>query len=90
MRTATPDIIAYNDTIKNLSMSWGLPDGSFGGMDDEDKFTQQLFDNRTIIGDLIIRDFDENGYPDIAFADQGSHKDGFATGSVQLIMNPGM
>lgn len=40
--------------------------------------------------DLIVRELDQNGYPYIASGDPGSRKDGFATGSVQLITNPGM
>lgn len=85
------DIVSANQESKTLGISWGQSDGSFGERGDtEERFTERLLDSDTQFGDLLIVDIDKNGYPDILYAESASEKDGFADGSVQIILNPGL
>lgn len=85
------DLVSANQSSKTLGISWGQSDGSFGMRGEaETRFTERQLDNRTLFGDMVIVDLDGNSYPDIVFADADSRKEGFAPGSLQLIMNPGL
>ncbi len=85
------DIICTNQQSNTLTISWGQTDGSFGERGDgEALFTERQLDNQTQFGDMVIIDIDNSGYPDILYAESDTNKEGFADGSVQIILNPGM
>lgn len=85
------DIVSANAQSRTLGISWGQADGSFGERgDDEALFTERKLDNETQFGSLLVFDIDESGYLDILYAESETNKDGFADGSVQIILNPGM
>ncbi len=84
------DLMSLNQASLTSAISWGQSDGSFGNRGDGDEaFTENVFANRTDFADLLIADFDANGFPDLAFSDRDSRLDGFASGSIQILMNPG-
>lgn len=77
------DLVSVNDETRNLTIAYGVGDGTF-----DDIETIQL-DGDIDFYDIAIANLDNNDLPDIAIGEQGTNPSDFGRGSIQIIYNPG-
>ena len=83
------DIASISQSAKQLTVNFGLGDGTFqDSQNSSSGFIERLLDSDVDLYDMTVADLDNNGYPDIAFIENGTQS-GTGRGAIWLFMNPG-
>ena len=82
-----PDIASINQDSKELVISFGNGDGTFG---EKEEAVSIVLDPKVELYDMVVLDYNNDGVPDIAFAEDGINRPGSGRGSVQVFLSPGL
>ncbi|BBO84529.1 hypothetical protein DSCO28_50950 [Desulfosarcina ovata subsp. sediminis] len=81
------DIASINQDSKELVISFGNGDGTFV---EKDVAIAIDLDSDVDVFDMVVFDFNADGVPDIAFAEDGTNPSDTGRGSVQAFLSPGL
>jgi hypothetical protein len=86
-----PDLVTANAKSNTIHVSYGKGDGTFGdNTGAADGWVSVGLERNVTIYDMVLADFDGDGAPDIAIAEDGSNSSGSGRGSVQIVFASGL
>ena len=84
------DLASANDGARTMQISLGKADGTFGDLNSPESERIVIpLDGDASFYDMVVSDFNLDGYPDIALADEASSTRGMSRGSIIVISGPG-
>ena len=85
------DLMSVNFTSKNIFISFGNGDGTFGDIaQGADSFKTIQIDGEVALRDVSIADVDLDGVLDVIIAEDGTNLSTFGRGSVRILLAPGL